>query len=63
VGKTGNLELTKIRDVPMDCRNRIADILEPNEHYAAERIANLKSQLRDRNTNNFYDMYLLGVKH
>jgi len=64
VGKTGNLEFRKIRDVPMDCRNRIADILlEPNDHNDAKQIANLKSDLRDRNSNDDYFSYLYAIKH
>ena len=62
VGKTGKLEGIKIRDVPMDCRNRIADILEPNEDHSAEKIAELKSSLRDRNTINYYFTYFNAIK-
>ena len=61
---TDNLDYTKLKDIPIDCRNRISDILAPNNNVSAQQIAELKSQLRDKKQNdNYYISYLQAIKH
>jgi hypothetical protein len=57
----GNFIETQIRDVPINCRSRISELLVPTDRLNAETIAQYKSELRDINTNAVYGKYLRAI--